>query len=147
LAGTYGNFGPFTSINAINVADETGEKSSFEADWEKILVWDPDYIFLDPGNMNLVNEEYAKTPDYFNSLCAVQQNRVYSMISYNSYTTNIEIAIADAYYAGTVLFPERFSDIYIEAKADELLEKFLGRAFYSDMKEAGLIFGEITIGK
>lgn len=147
FGGTYANFGPFTAINAINVADETDEKASFEADWEKIVDWDPDYIFLDPGNMDLVKEEYTKNPDYFKSLRAVQEGRVYSMISYNNYTTNVEVAIADAYYAGCVLFPEQFADVDIAQKTDELLEKFLGKRFYSDMEAAGLKFGVITIGE
>lgn len=147
FGGTYGNFSPLVAINAINVADETGEESGFEVDLEEVVMWDPDIIFLDPGNMNLVNEEYAKNPDYFNSLRAVQEGKVYSMISYNYYTTNIEIAIADAYYAGTIIYPEQFSDIDIEAKTDELLKKFDGKAFYSDMKEEGLSFGEIKIGE
>lgn len=146
FGGTYGKFSPFTAINAINVADEAGKEGSFEVDWEKVLIWDPDYIFLDPGNMNLVNEEYEKNPDYFKSLRAVKEGKVYSMISYNSYTTNVEIAIADAYYAGKVLFPEQFDDIDIAEKTDELLEKFLGKSFYSDMVEAGLTYGEIEIG-
>jgi iron complex transport system substrate-binding protein len=144
--GTYGNFSPLVAINAINVADETGEKSGFEVDLEKVVSWDPDVIFLDPGNMDLVNEEYAKSPDYFNSLRAVKNGRVYSMISYNYYTTNVEIAIADAYYAGTILYPDQFADIDIAAKMDELLQKFDGKAFYTDMKGAGLSFGQITIG-
>lgn len=147
FGGTYGKFGPFTAINAKNVADVTGETGSFEVDWEKVVEWDPDYIFLDPGNMDLVNEEYNKNPDYFKSLRAVREGRVYSMISYNNYTTNIELAIADAYYAGSVLFPEYFSDIDIAQKTDELLEKFLGKRIYSEMEAAGLKFGEITIGE
>lgn len=146
FGGTYGNFTPFTAINAINVADMSGKEGAFDVDLEKVLVWDPDYIFLDPGNMGLVNEEYEKNPNYFKSLRAVNEGNVYSMISYNNYTTNIEIAIAGSYYAGKILFPEQFSDIDIAKKTDELLEKFLGKPFYSDMVEAGLVYGEIEIG-
>lgn len=147
FAGTYANFGPLKAINAINVADETGQKDGFDVDWEKIQVWDPDYIFLDPGNMNLVNEEYTKKPDYFNSLRAVREGKVYSMISFNNYSTNSEVAIADAYYAGKVLFPEKFADIDMETKTDEIIAKFLGRGIYAEMKEAGLTFGKITLGQ
>jgi iron complex transport system substrate-binding protein len=147
FGGTYSDFPPFNFINAINVADVSKISGSFEVDWEKVLVWDPDYIFLDPGNLNLVNEEYAKNPDYFHSLRAVREDRVYSLVSYNNYTTNIEIALANAYYAGKVLFPGEFTDIEIEAKVDELLEKFLGKAFYTQMKGAGLAFGQISIGR
>jgi iron complex transport system substrate-binding protein len=147
LEGTYANFGPFTAINAVNVADETGEKSYFIVDMEKILAWDPDVIFLDPSNMSFVNKEYAKDPGYFNSLTAVRDGKVYSMPSYVWYNTNIELAIADTYYAGIVLFPKQFADVDIEAKADEILKEFDGKAFYADMKKAGLYFGKITVGK
>lgn len=147
LEGTYANFGPFTAINAINVADETGEDSYFIVDLEEIVVWDPDVIFLDPANMEFVNDEFAKNPNFFNSLSAVQDGEVYSMPSYVWYNTNIELAIADTYYAGMVLFPEQFADIDIEKKTDELLEKFVGKAFYSDMKAANLTFGRIKIGE
>lgn len=147
FAGTYGGLGPLKAINVSGVADEVGKKEGFEVDWEQIQVWDPDVIFLDPGNISLVNEEYAKKPDYFNSLRAVKEGNVYSIISFNNYTTNIEMAIADAYYAGKVLFPEKFIDIDMETKTDEIFKKFLGKGIYVDMKEAGLSFGKITLGQ
>lgn len=147
FAGTYGGLGPLKAINVSGVMDEVGKKEGFEVDWEQIQVWDPDVIFLDPGNISLVNEEYAKKADYFNSLRAVKEGNVYSIISFNNYTTNIEMAIADAYYAGKVLFPEKFADIDMETKTDEIFKKFLGKGIYADMKEAGLTFGKITLGR
>ncbi|SHN53342.1 iron ABC transporter substrate-binding protein [Desulfitobacterium chlororespirans] len=147
FAGTYGGLGPLKAINVSGVADEVGKKEGFEVDWEQIQVWDPDYIFLDPGNINLVNEEYNKKPDYFNSLRAVKEGNVYSIISFNNYTTNIEMAIADAYYAGKVLFPGKFADLDIETKTEEIFKNFLGKGIYSEMKEVGLTFGKITLGQ
>ena len=147
LEGTYAHFGPFTAINAMNVADEAGEKSYFIVDLEKVITWDPDVIFLDPANMELVNEQYSKNPDYFKALRAVQDDKVYSMPSYIWYNTNIEMGIADTYYAGMVLFPEQFADIDIEEKADEIFKLFVGKTLYSDIKKAGLGFGKITIGE
>ena len=146
FGGTYSNFGPFTAIGAVNVADGIRQEGGFEVDLEQILAWDPDVIFLDPANMSLVQDEYAKNPAYFRSLRAVQEGKVYALPCFNQYATNIEIAIADAYYAGKVLFPEQFADVDMDQKADELLELFLGTAFYSEMKEAGLSFEPITIG-
>ena len=65
FTGTYSNFGPFMAIGAQNVADQEGQDGYYDADPEKIVAWDPDYIFLDPGNMNLVNDEYASNPGYY----------------------------------------------------------------------------------
>jgi iron complex transport system substrate-binding protein len=147
FGGTYSDFGPFTVINAINVADKAGEEGYYEADLEKVIVWDPDVIFLDPGNMNLVNEEYAANPDYFKSLRAVQEGRVYTMPSFNNCSMNISYALMDAYYAGIVLFPEQFADVDIAKKSGEILTFFLGTNIYDTMAKGGLYYGKITVGK
>jgi len=125
------------------VADETGEDGYFDADPEKIVAWDPDIIFLDPGNMTLVQEEYESNPGYFDSLRAVREGQLYSCISFNNYSTNVGYALADAYYAGTVMFPERFADVNIAEQTDEILQFLLGDAYYDEMLADGLYFGVI----
>lgn len=146
FAGTYANFGPFMAIGARNVADDTGEKAAFEVDLEKVLIWDPDVIFLDPGNMNLVNDEYRSNPDFFNALSAVQEGEVYTMPSFNNYSTNITYCLMDAYYAGKVLYPDQFADIDMRVKGNEILSEFLGAAFFDDMEADGLYYGKLTLG-
>lgn len=147
FSGTYSNFGPFMAINALNVADEMGEEGAFEVDLEKVLVWDPDIIFLDPGNMNLVNEEYNTNSSFFASLSAVQNGEVYTMPSFNNYSTNITYCLMDSYFAGIVLYPEKFSDIDMKEKGNEILQKFLGSSYFEEMEADGLYFGKITIGE
>jgi iron complex transport system substrate-binding protein len=146
FTGTYSNFGPFLAIGARNVADEAGETGYFDADPEKIVAWDPDLIFLDPGNMDLVNDEYRTNPGYFDALRAVQSGRLYSCIAFNNYSTNVGYALADAYYAGAVMFPEQFADVDIAVKTDEILEFLLNDAYYDEMAADGLSFGVITLG-
>lgn len=146
FTGTYSNFGPFMAIGARNVADEAGETGYFDADPEKIVAWDPDLIFLDPGNMDLVNDEYASNPGYYDALRAVQEGKLYSCISFNNYSTNVGYAIADTYYAGIVMFPEQFADVDIASKTDEILEFLLGEAYYDEMVADGLSFGVMELG-
>ncbi len=146
FSGTYANFGPFMAINAINVADETGETGSFDVDLEKVLEWDPDIIFLDPGNMNLVEDEYRTNPSFFESLRAVQEGEIYAMPSFNNYSTNVTYAIIGAYYAGTVLYPEQFADIDIAEKADEILKYFFGEGYYDEMVADNMGYGKLTLG-
>lgn len=146
FTGTYSNFGPFLAIGARNAADEVEEEGYYDADPEKILSWDPDVIFLDPGSLDLVQEEYASNPGFFDALTAVQTSQIYACVSYNNYSTNVGYAIADAYYAGTVLFPEQFADVDIAAKTDEILEFLLGEGYYTDMTDDGLAFGPLEIG-
>ena len=147
LAGTYSRFGIFDAINALNVAYDEGVEGFYEADLESLVMWDPDIIFLDPGNMDLVNDEYVTKPDYFNSLRAVQEGNVYTLPAFNFAGTNITYAFMDAYYAGIVLFPEQFADIDIAKKSEEILTIFLGENTYNIMAENGLYYGEIKIGE
>ena len=162
---TYVGFPPFDAVNAINVADELEEEqigeaaleaertgtafignNGFEVDPEKIIEWDPDIIFLDPGNMDLVNAEYDANPGYFQSLRAVQNGDVYTMPSSNSAGPNITYLLMNAYYAGKVLFPEEFSDVDFRSKASEIMEMMLGRDFFQEMENGGLYYGKIEIG-
>lgn len=147
FTGTYANFGPFLAIRAWNVADEVQDTNYFETDPEKILEWDPDVIFLDPGNMDLVNDEYQRNPGFFLSLRAVREGNVYTMPSFNNCGTNITYAVMDAYYAGTVLYPEAFADVTMESVGALVLETMLGENFFAEMESGGLYYGKLTIGE
>jgi len=147
FAGTYADFGPLVAVHADNVADQSGMDGFFEADFEAIVVWDPDVIFLDPGNMDLVNAEYAANPDYFSSLRAVRDGRVYTMPAFNFAGTNLTYAFINAYFAGITLYPEAFADITIEDKAADILTMFLGEDTSAVMADGGLFYGPLTIGQ
>ena len=165
FAFTYVNFPAFTAVNALNVADvlleeRTGDAAAeaaasgkayigndgFEIDLEQIIAWDPDIVFLDPGNMDLVNDEYATNPGFFDSLRAIQEGQVYTMPSTNAAGPNVTYLLINAYYAGTVLYPEQFADVSLEEKAGEIMEMMLGEDFFDQMQEGGLYYGTITIG-
>lgn len=147
FAGTYANFGPFMGVNAWNVADEVKDTNYFETDLEKVVEWDPDVIFLDPGNMDLVNDEYKTNPGYFDALRAVQEGNVYTMPSFNNCGTNVTYALMDAYYAGIVLYPEAFADVKMETVGASILETMLGENFFEEMESGGLYYGKLTIGE
>ena len=145
--GTESCYGPFELIHANNLANTTGQTGAFDIDLEQVLSWDPEIIFLDFNGMDLINEDYAKNPDYYNSLTAVQEGKVYSQISFRSSASNLETALADAYYAACVMYPEAFADIDPVAKAGEIFEMLLGVNPYEDLKEAGYEFRPIKIGE
>ena len=145
--GTEAHYGPFELIHARNLADEvSGQSSAFNIDPEQVLAWDPDVIFLDYNGMPLINEDYAKNPDFYDALTAVAEGRVYAQISFRHCASNLETALADAYYAASVLYPERFADVDPAEKADEIFEKLLGRRVYGELAEAGYAFEQINIG-
>ncbi len=145
--GTEANYGPFVLIHANNLADTTGQSGAFDIDTEQVLAWDPDVIFLDFNGMALINEDYAKNPDFYQGLTAVREGRVYSQISFRSSASNLETALADAYYAATILYPEQFADIDPVDKAGEIFTALLGTNPYEDLKEAGYEFRPIQLGE
>ena len=145
--GTEAGYGPFVLIHANNLADTTGQTGAFDIDLEQVLSWDPDIIFLDFNGMKLINEDYAKKTDYYNSLTAVQEGKVYSQISFRSSASNLETALADAYYAACVMYPQQFNDVDPVAKAGEIFENLLGTNPYDKLKEAGYEFRPIKIGE
>ena len=145
--GTEANYGPFVLIHANNLADTTGQSGAFDIDTEQVQAWDPDVIFLDFNGMALINEDYAKNPDFYQGLTAVREGRVYSQISFRSSASNLETALADAYYAATILYPEQFADIDPVEKAGEIFTALLGTNPYEDLKEAGYEFRPIQLGE
>ena len=147
FGGTYAHFGPFIGVNALNVADEAEDQNYYEVDLEKVIEWDPDVIFLDPGNMDLVNDEYSTNPGFFDSLRAIREGNVYTMPSFNNCGTNITYALMDAYYAGIVLYPEQFADVTMPQIGGEILTFMLGQDTFAEMEAGGLYYGTLTIGE
>ncbi len=145
--GTEAGYGPLALIGAKNLADTVGQNGAFDIDLEQVLTWDPDVIFLDFNGMDLINAHYKENPDYYNNLSAVKNGKVYSQISFRSSASNLETALADAYYAATVLYPEQFADVDLEEKVGEIFIMLLGTNPYADLKEAGYAFRPITIGQ
>ena len=145
--GTEAGYGPFALIHAKNLADTTGQTGAFNIDLEQVLSWDPEILFVDFNGMALINEDNAKNPDYYNALTAVQEGKVYSQISFRSNASNLETALADAYYAACVMYPEQFRDVDPVAKAEEIFETLLGVNPYDNLKEAGYEFRPIKLGE
>ena len=77
----------------------------------------------------------------------MKEGKVYSQISFRYCASNLDTALADAYYAATILYPEQFADVDLEAKIGEIYEHLLGSNPYNDQKEAGYAFRPVTIGE
>ena len=146
--GTEAGYPPLAAIHARNPADRTGQSGPFSIDMEQVLLWDPDVIFLDWNGMDLIRENYAVNPAFYEGLSAVKNGRLYAQISFRSSATNAELALADAYYAGTVLYPEQFADIDPAEKFDEIFQTLLGvEDAYSQYAAQGYTFTELKLGE
>lgn len=151
ISGVYVDYPVFGAI-AANDAAVGLEKADFdtgvEVDKEKILEWDPEIIFLDAGNMGLVETEYKEDPGFFQQLSAVKNGQVYQWPNSTANYTNLEIPLVSAYYAGSVLYPEAFEDINFEEKAAEIFKFFLGHEdFLKVLEENNGGYKKITLGE
>ena len=94
---------------------------------------DPEVIFIDGAGFSQVQVDYKTNPSYYEELKAFKNENVYMQLPYNYYSTNIEIALADTYYMGTILYPERFSDVEPTKKFDEITQMLLGVNLYDEV--------------
>ncbi|MDY9926336.1 iron ABC transporter substrate-binding protein [Methanosarcina sp.] len=141
MAGAHGiistelAYPPFMWVNADNVAAGVGADHADIAK-EALIDWDPEYIFIDIGTLQLGNEgaigELRNDPS-LKRLSATKNGNIYGVIPYNFYSTNYESVLANAYFVGKVLYPDRFEDIDPEAKADEIYTFFVGKPVFSDL--------------
>ena len=146
---------PFMFVNADNVAYAPGsslaELEHADVAKEQIVVWDPEVLFVDVSTLQSDPQasaiyELQNDPAY-KELKAVRSGEVYGVLPYNWYTGNYGSILADAYFVGKVLYPERFQDIEPAAKADEIYRFLVGEAVFQQLNEAfqALAFRKIPL--
>jgi iron complex transport system substrate-binding protein len=135
IESTSGSYSLFTANNVRNVVAEAGIGQYVMLDKEKLLDMDPDIIFLDGGGLANVQEDYAATPQFYQALSAFKNGNVYLQLPYNYYYTNIDIALCDAYYIGKIVYPDRFSDMDIVTKSNQIFKELLGKELYSEVAD------------
>jgi len=117
---------------------------------EQIVRWDPDVIFLDAATLQAAPELNAlnqlENDPVYRQLAAVKHGEVYVVIPFKWYGQNYGSTIADAYFVGKVLYPERFADVEPVEKADRIYRFLVGDAVFDRMNEVfqGMLFRRIT---
>ncbi len=139
ISSTEPAYPPFEYLGIDNVASELGLEHA-SVNEEKLLQWNPEWIFVDEAGLSLVKKDVEKPQ--FKILDAVKKGRTYGLLPYNWYTTNFGTVLADAYYVGKVLFPEAFADVDPVEKADGIYEELVGEPVYDQMAE---IFGGFKV--
>lgn len=136
IESTEQHYLPLDWTNSINLANEISAKigSHVFSDKEVILKLNPDVIFIDGGGLELIRQDYLKKSDFYKNLKSFQDGSVYLLFPFNYYATNVETVIVDSYVVGKVLYPDRFQDVEIDAKAREIYKFFLGKDVYDSMK-------------
>lgn len=140
IESTNPTYMPLRWIQANNVAAGTSGESHLFIDREKLLIWNPDVIFVDGGGYSLIKKDFDKKPAFYKGLKAFQDERVFVLLPYVYYVANVGTGIADAYAAGKILYPDRFKDIDPAKKANEVYTFLLGKPVYEEMVKS---FGKL----
>ncbi|MDW7732211.1 MAG: iron ABC transporter substrate-binding protein [Methanolobus sp.] len=138
---------PFLFTNAKNVAYDSKNLSTVEVSKESILGWDPDILFVDLSTTQSEDQSSAlyqlQNDESYQQLTAVRSGEVYGVLPYNWYTQNQGSVLADAYFAGKLLYPDRFGDVDLENKTIDIYtflvckgDEELGRQVYDNMINA-----------
>ncbi len=131
ILSTRADFPPFEYTNVNNVASSAGTGHMF-IDKEQLMAWDPDLLFIDAMSYDFVVEGINNDTAY-SLLSAVVEDNTYNVMPYNAYNTNFATVLANCYFIGSVVYPERFADVEPTAKADDIYAAMVGAPVYAQM--------------
>ena len=128
------SYPPFMFVNAYNVAGEMGTEHADVAK-EKIIEWNPDVLFVDLGTLQTSPSaiDELKTDESYQTLDAVKSGEVYGVLPYNWYASNYGSVLADAYYIGSILYPDKFTDVDPAEKADQIYTFLVGEPVFDEL--------------
>ena len=129
ITSTMPKFPPFEMLGVHN-AVKSNAKSQIFINKEALFMLNPDVIFIDESGIKFIKKE-----NFIKHLKAYKTHQIYGILPYNNYMTNITTAYADTYYIGKVLAPEKFKDIDIVKKTDEIYKFLVGKPCYNSMAE------------
>lgn len=103
---------------------------------EALLKMNPPVIFIDGGGLEIVRQDMNKKASFYRSLGAVKARRVYRLLPFNFYLTNIGTVLVDGYAVGKTMKKKAFGDIALSKKAGEIYTFLVGENVYPAMKKA-----------
>lgn len=141
-------YAPFTLTNSKNVVTSEMANNSTQVvniDVEVLPTLNPDVIFVDYNGLSLCQMDVQTHGDVYGQLDAIKNSRIYGVMGYNWYALNFDVALTDAYYVGTVLYPDQFADVDPAQKANEIYAFLCGAPIYDQMVEIYGPFGPVNV--
>ncbi len=142
MGWTVKNYAPIDLI-ANNVA--RGIPANYmEITKEQIIEWNPDVIFVHGGKGKSAFDEILNDPA-LQQVKAVKERRVYGLFGpYIGYDP--KTMIVDLYWAVKVLYPDRFKDVDLMKKGEEVFKFFYGEkgaeVFHKTIKNRGVYLSQ-----
>lgn len=123
------NYTTFAAANIKNAVSGLGIKGIGAIEEEKFvsLGETTDIMFIDAAAVKNITPLYKADKTLFDTCKAWQNGEVYLVMAYNSYYTNYEIALSNAWFMAKTVYPDRFTDIDVDAKLNGITKMFLGK--------------------
>ena len=102
---------------------------------------DVDILVMDAAAVKNIKPLYAENPKLFDTCKAWQNGEVYLEMAYNAYYTNCEIALINAWFLAKTVYPDRFADVDMTAKTNEVTQAFFGMDLAEQIFTAPSSFG------
>lgn len=145
IESTTGDFPIFDVLGIKNVINEKGITDFKQIDKEVLIDLQPDFMIMDAGGLSILKEDMATHPDYYKSLNAFKNDEVYIELPFVFYSNNFDIALADAYYIASVVYPEQFKDFNIKDKFNEITEFLVGKGVYNEVSSHFGEYGKLDV--
>lgn len=145
ITSTQADHRPLAWAGANNLADQVGRTGHLFLDREQLLAWDPSVLFVDGGGLPGIVAEYARDPAFYQRLRAVREGGVYLTLPFNAYNTNVENALANAWFMAKVLHPDALAEVAVEAKTGEIFRAFLGVDLLPELARLGYGQGRLDL--
>ena len=136
----------YISFNIANVKNAVSglEKNGIQPIEEEKFVElgeDMDIMIMDAAAIKNIKPLYTETPDMFDTCKAWENGEVYLEMPYNAYYTNYEIALINTWFIAKTVYPDRFEDIDMNAKINEVTQMFQGQELAEKINAAPASFG------
>ncbi|MBQ5992636.1 MAG: ABC transporter substrate-binding protein [Clostridia bacterium] len=137
------NYIAFSVANLKNVVTDLSAPGIQPIEEEKFaaLGEEMDVMFIDAAAVKNIKPLFAENPALFDTCKAWRNGEVYLEMAYNAYYTNYEIALINTWFMAKTVYPDRFADIDITAKTNEVTKMFLGRELADEIFAAPSSFG------
>ncbi len=131
---THSTYPMFTVANIKNVLSDVtlavaGQQDISKETFES-LAPNIDKMILDGAGMKQTLVAYQADKTIFDNVKAVSQGEVYLQLPYNAYYTNLEVALMNAYFDASSVYPSVFEGFDFEGKCREILSTFNGKDVY-----------------
>ena len=126
-----------SALDDLEFKDKDGNvisKGQVTLDMEKLQAANPDHIFMDTAGINGYKADYQKEGNKakYDALKAFTTGETYQLLPYNAYYSNLEVQLMSTYYVASVAHSDFTVDL--DAKMNEITNKFLGKNMYNDIK-------------